>query len=158
MVFLEIEVAGLNSEFSALRHGVPRIEDEIDDDLLNLNRVNHDAAQRRIQRVVKLDVLVDQPGQKPFGFRYDGVEIHNLGMKNLPPAEGQQLASQGGGTVRCFSNLRHTPNRRISRLERFRQKLCVPIDHAEQVVEVVRQTSRESSDGLELLRLANHVL
>src|ERR1700757_2797046 len=121
MVFLERSVAGFNRQFSALGHRVPGIQDEIDDHLLDLNWVYGDAAERRGESSAKLDVLVDQPGQEPLGFPHDGVEVYNLRIKNLPPAEGEQLASKGSGTVRRFSNLRHAPHRGVFWLERFRQ-------------------------------------
>ena len=44
---IQFHITGFNGKFAPLRHGIPGIEGQIDDDLFDLSGISHDPAQLR---------------------------------------------------------------------------------------------------------------
>jgi len=57
-------IRGLNRDSSTPWHGVARVEDEVEQDLLGLGRIHLDQAQMRIELKAQLDGLPDQTNQQ----------------------------------------------------------------------------------------------
>ena len=78
-------------------------------------------------------------------------------MQDLLAAESQQLLGQSRGPLPGLVDLFQTVPERIARLQPAEQQPAVPVDHRQQVVEVVRHPSRQPSDALQFLSLAQLV-
>ena len=89
--WVELDVAELDGELAAVGHGVARVHREIDDDLLQLTRVDRDAPQAGRLVRGELDVLAEEPAQHGDDTLDDCGRVENLGLKNLIAAEREQL-------------------------------------------------------------------
>ena len=150
---VEDGVAGPDREGAALGHGVPGVHDEVHDDLLDLRRVRLDAPEVGARLHHEVDVLTDQAAEHRGHPGHDRIQIQHLRLEHLLAAEGQELAGQVGGALRCLLNELDVTARRARALRPPRQHLAPPDDDGQEVVEVVGDPARELSDGLHLLGL-----
>ena len=60
VVLVDPEVLGLDLQPAARRHGVARVDRQVDEHLLDLSGVGHDSRQARAERGDELDVLTDR--------------------------------------------------------------------------------------------------
>ena len=79
-------------------------------------------------------------------------------MQHLPPAEGQELASQGGRGPTRFFDLLNISVEKIVRFKNPQAEITVPDNGRQQVVEVVGNATRQLSDRFQLLRLPELLL
>ncbi len=150
---VEFDVGGLDGEIAAFRHRVPRVDRQVHDDLFELTRVGVDAVEGRIERRHQPDVLADQALQQGLGARDDLVEFEHLWLQDLLAAEGQQLLRQRRRAFTGPPHLLDVGARGVPGFEFLEHQVAVPQNGREQVVEVVRDTARQSSDGFHLARL-----
>src|SRR5438477_12476806 len=71
VVLVQHGIGSHNGEFSAIRHGIPGVDREVHNNLLDLARVGFDMPCSRIKFRVKLDVFTDQPAQHFFHLSND---------------------------------------------------------------------------------------
>ena len=102
----------------------------------------------------ELDVLPEQPSQKWLDRGDHRAQIDDLGRENLLSAEGEQLPSQLRGALGALLDQLDVPAVRIMGRQVEEEELAAAGDDRQQVVEVMRHTSREPPDGLHLLCLA----
>src|SRR5262249_10459283 len=63
-IFLvEVHCAGFDRDAAAVRHGVARVQDKVENDLLDLSRIGAHRVERRIEKQDQLDIFADQPAQ-----------------------------------------------------------------------------------------------
>ncbi len=155
---VELHVRGLDGEPAALRHRVARVDDQVDDHLLELAGVRLHAVQARRRHHRQLDVLADQPAQHRLHGGHHRVQVEHLGLQHLLAAEGQELPGERGGAVRGRAHERGVAVDRVLRPQPRQDHLGAPRDDGEQVVEVVRDAAREPADRLHLLGLAELLL
>ena len=103
--------------------------------------------------VRSVDVFPDQAGEHGLHLSHDHVQIHQLRVERLSPAEREQLPRQGGGPVRRLLDEVDVAPERVVRLESLSQELAAPADHRQEVVEVMRDASGKKTDGLHFSRL-----
>jgi hypothetical protein len=90
--------------------------------------------------------------------RRSSFDAHHTGLENLLPAERQQLTRQAR-SARCrVGNFLHVTSTRIALLEISEQQRAVAHDDSEQVVEIMRNATRQLSDCVHLLRLRQLLL
>src|SRR6267378_366977 len=82
----------LDKQTPALRHGVSGVDGQIHDHLFHLVGVRADRAEIFGAANDELDVLADQPGQQPAHLFYHLIQIHDVRLQNLLPAESEELA------------------------------------------------------------------
>ena len=99
IVFADELVGRLDGEPAAVGHRVPRVDHQVHDHLLELARVGVHRAELRLQRRHQRDVLADEPRQHPLEVGDTVVEVDRLGLADLPPAEGEDLAGERGGAL-----------------------------------------------------------
>ena len=155
---VELDVARLDRELAARGHGVARVDREVHDHLLQLTGVGPDGAQRRSQHGRQLHVLAQQPAQHFLELAHEGVQVYHARLQHLLAAEGEQLAGEPGGAIRRLVNLVRILAPRVLGSQILEQQVGVPRDRGEDVVEVVRDTPRQSPHGFHLLRLAQLLL
>ena len=84
----------------------------------------------------------------------DGVEVYDFRLDHLPAAEGQELARQTGGALAGPLDFLDVVSQRIVGRHAQQQQFRASHHHAEQVVEVVRDSAGQAPDGFHFLRLA----
>ncbi len=151
-------MARAQRELAAERHGVARIDREIDDHLLELADVGLDRPEVAHLRDGERHVLADQPAQQHREIRQRLAEIDHLRAQGLLAREREQLPHQAGRPVGVLLDLHDVLERRIGRLVGVQQEVGRHHDGAEQIVEVVRDIAGEPADGLHLLLLIDLVL
>ena len=101
---------------------------------------------------VQLDVVAEQALQEGADLGHDGVQVERARIQHLAAAEGEQLLRQLGGTVGGALDLAEVAAKLDVVGCPLEQERGVAGDAGEQVVEVVRDASREPAEALELLR------
>jgi hypothetical protein len=139
-------------------HGIPCVQHQVHDDLLDLSAVGLDAPQRRPEIEHDRHVVADQALEHHPHVGDDGVEVDQRRRDDLLAAEGQQLAGQARGARAGFLNLGNVRPAVIFALAVGEQQLAEPQNHGQEIVEIMGDTARELSDGVQLLGLAELLL
>ena len=155
---VEIKVLCCHGQDTALGHGIPRIDGEVHQRLLQLGWIDQDEVCFGIQIEFQPDVLPDQPTEEFLHAGKRVVQIENLGIEELFPAEGKQLAGYLGGAASGIQD-------HVGILDDLGvvgpfvdEEGGKPVDGGEQVVEVVRDAAGEKPEGLHFLGLAELIL
>src|SRR6476661_2604181 len=96
---------------ATIRHRIPRVDDEIHDNLLDLAGIDTHASQIRIDVNEELNVHSEQALQHLLHVEHQGSEFHNLRLNDLFSAESQELSRQGSSAIGGFQNLQHVLSR-----------------------------------------------
>src|SRR5439155_15948334 len=155
---VQLDVRRLDRQPSAARHRVASVDRQIEDDLLDLSGIRPDAPEALVAADRELDVLPEQPSQKWLDRADHRAQIDDLGLENLLAAEGEQLPRQLRGALGALLDQLDVPAVRIMGSQVEEEELAASGDDRQQVVEVMRHTSREPPDGFHLLRLAKLLL
>ena len=99
------------------------------------------------------DVLADDARQHLEQAGHRLVHVHDARLEDLVPAEGQQLRRQRHRALARLADLRELGEHRMPRGQLHGGEVAVAEDRGQQVVEVVRDPSRQAAHRLELLRL-----
>ena len=100
IVLVERGVARLDQQPAAVRHGVARVDAEIDQRRLELGAVDVDTPQAVGEDGCDLDLLAQRAPQQLAGAGHQLVDVGELRPQRLLAREGQQLARQLGGALR----------------------------------------------------------
>src|SRR5450755_828634 len=150
---IDLHIGRFNGDPAALRHGVTGIDAKIEDDLLHLGRVRRYSLQIRVEYSGYLDVLTNQTAQHLVDLREDMIQAEHSGLQNLLAAKGQKLAGERRSVLPRFENFPQAPSRHFSESRIFQEYLAVPVDDAEKIVEIVRNSSGELTNGFHFQRL-----
>ena len=93
---------GFDRELASFRHGIASIDDHVHDDLLDLPLIGFYVPQIRLAIHQQLDVFADQAGEHFTQVAENNVEIQDRRLKQLSPAESQQLARRRPARVPAF--------------------------------------------------------
>ena len=148
-----LEVAEPDGQGPAVGHRVVRVDRDVDDDLLELTRVDADEAAQRPKPELEPDIVAEQGAedrQQP-GDQVGRVD-QDLG-EDLPAAEREQLAGDLDRPVGGRQHLVHVAPDRVAVGQRGTGELGVAADGGQEVVEVVGHAAREQADRLEPLGL-----
>ena len=151
-------IAGAHLQPAAARHGVARIDREIDDHLLELRDVDLDRPQIAAVHHGERDLLADQPPQQHGEVGQHLAEIEHLRAQRLLAREGEQMPHQARGPVGVLLDLHDVGERRIGRLVGVEQEVGRHHDGGEHIVEIVGDAAGELADELHLLLLGDLVL
>jgi len=78
---IQIDICSLDSELPTLRHRIARIDDQIQDDLLDLNGVCLDTAQVGYEGRDEIDVFAGRAREHPLKVGHDGVSGTGFGVR-----------------------------------------------------------------------------
>ena len=92
--------------------------------------------------------------EQPLDAGDDLIDVEQAGRAHLLPAEDQQLTRERGAALDGVADVGHLFLERIVRRERLAERLGRAEDHAEEVVDVVRDAAGESSHRVHLLARA----
>ena len=155
---IQIDIRSLDCQATALRHRVARINGEIQDHLLDLAAVGLDQAHVGSGRGLQLNVLADQPSQNSLHVHKNALNADYFGRQHLFSTESKQLARERGGPLRGRLDLFRVTPQRIAGGQTIREQICVALDNHQEIVEIVSNSSRQSSDCFHFLRLAKLLL
>ena len=151
-------VARAQRDLAAVLHRVARVDDEIDDHLLELVEVGLDQPQVAPEHDVEFDRLADQPAQQHLQVGQHFAELQRLRPQRLAAREGEQLPHQAGGPVGVLLDLHDVLEGRIGRAVVGEQQVGIADDRGQDVVEVVGDAAGELADRLHLLALDETLL
>ncbi len=102
---VEVDVPRFDRQRAAARHCVARVQREVQHHLLDLTGIRADAIERLRQLPFEADVFADQPPEQRVHPRHDRIQIEDLGMQQLLPAEREQLPGQRRGALSGAADL-----------------------------------------------------
>ena len=137
----------------AVRHRVGGVDDEVVDGLLDLAGVAVDIFQTGTELPRQFDVRSDHRPHRLLEVRGERREVQVHGPHRLLSAEREQLAGQRRRALSHSLDLLHVTPVRRCRGHRAEEEVAVAEDPCQQIVEVVRDTTREAAGGFEALRL-----
>ena len=143
---------GGDGERAAVGHRVAGVHDEVEQHLLELARV-HDHGPDRGRTQVDLDVRADEATQDLAERDHGVVRVEHDRLHHAAPAQREQLVDEGARLLAGAAHGLEITAGRVLRREPVQHQLAVAEDHREQVVEVVRDATREPAERLEPLRL-----
>jgi len=87
ILFGQKHVPRLYGQGAAVRHGVPRVDHEVQDHLFNLAGIHADRIELRWPDHVEESVLAEKTAQHLLHVRHGVIQIEHLRLRDLPPAE-----------------------------------------------------------------------
>ncbi len=157
--FVEFGFARLDRDRSAVGHRVPRIDREVDEDLVELAGVDADVARWAVEPQDQANVLADEWSQHRLGVADRGLDVDDPWPYDLLATEGQELGRERRGTVRRIGDGRdsaeglHGVEGVVVGGQIVGEQLAVATDREQHVVEVMGDAARQAPDRLELLSL-----
>ena len=151
-------VGGRDRERAALRHGVPGVDGQVRDHLLELAGIRGHVAERGIEIEPEQDPLAHEPPQHAAHVAHDRVEVDLSRLHDLLAAEREELTDERRRPVGRAADLLDVVTARVDRGGVREQQLGAAEDGGEQVVEVVGDSARELADRLHLLGESELVL
>ena len=146
--------AGADDDAAAARHGITRVDAQVQQDLRNLVGIGAQEGERPVQGQRQLNVLADEPLHHLGRLLHHRVQVQDAGRENLFAAEGQQLLDERRRALRCAEHLLRVLPHRVAGWQVLFHHLGVAADDHQKVVEVVCDAAGQVADGLHLLRLA----
>ena len=104
VVLVELDVGGLDRQRAASRHGIPRVDREVHDDLFHLSAIGLYGRRVRPGADDDLDVLADQPLEHRPHVGHHHVQVEQRRLDDLLAAEGEQLAREPRGSLARLLN------------------------------------------------------
>ena len=153
VVLVEYDVPGFERQLAAIRHRVTGVESQIENRGRELAGV--DQRRRGIVRQHRFDfdLFAKRRAQQPRGVDDQGVDVSVARLQRLPARERQQMPGQispprrgGADHVGDLDEFRPI-------LDRVTENFDGAGDHGQNIVEIVRNATRELADRFHLLRL-----
>ena len=137
----------------ALRHGVARVDGEIEDGRFELRRI--DERHRLARHVSTLSSTISPMVRATSGAmpRDQFVDLHFARLQRLLAGEGQHLAGEVGALARRADRFVSALGACGRRVQLAFEQLEIADDDGEQIVEVVGEAAGELADGFHLLGL-----
>ena len=138
-------------------NGIARVENEIDEHLLDFTAIGGHAKRPIPERDREFHILGQQTQQHGLGVFHNSVQILDNLILGAITAEDEELSSQRCGTVTGVFNLQRMLAQPRVPAEPRKEEPAVGHNDCENVVVVVRQASGEFAENLEFLRAAELV-
>ena len=150
---VEAGVGGAEEEPAAVRHGITRVDRQVEQHLVHLAGIGHDQIERRIEVGLEQDILADEPLQHALRAGDQGVEFEWARLADLAAAEGEQLLGERGRALARVADFLNRLPLRIAFRQVLDEHVAVAVDDGQQVVEVVGHAAGQAADGFQLLRV-----
>ena len=154
----DLPLACLDGQAAAGRHGVPRVQHQIHQDLFQLGRIHLDFAQARPQPGPQPDVGSDQSLEQAFHAADHRVELQRAGLKRRRLSEGQQLPGELSAAIRRFPDLLYVLAAGMVLREIAQQEVAESANGGKQVVEIMRHAAGQPARRVHPLGLAQLLL
>ena len=146
VALVEFPVGRFYTQLPTRRHCVTRIDRQIHDHLFDLPVIGLDSPKVCSQRSAYRNVLANKPRKHFQHVSNQVVQIQNGRRKYLLAAESKQLPGKRRGALARFFNFLGVFAQRTLRIQFPLEQLAVPDDHAEQVIEIVSDSTRKPPD------------
>jgi hypothetical protein len=161
LVFIDHDRVDADVDRAAGRHGVARVDHEVEQDLFDLPGVGSDGPRMFSEIRPDLDVRADCAPEQLLDARQHGVEVYDLRLNDFCTGEREELPGEARGAVAGLNDLQQV----TVQCSPVPVCLCggfdvsdthggVPEDDAQQVVEVVCDPARQLAQALQPLGLA----
>ena len=158
LVLADRAIGRLDGQPAAVRHGVARVDGEVQEHLLDLTGIGRHGSEVRRGHRDELDRLAEEPIEHRVQAADDAVDVEHGGREHLLSAEGQELARERRRLVGGLADPLGIDAERVLGGQPPQDEVAVAADDHEQVVEVVSDAARELADGVHLLGLAELLL
>jgi hypothetical protein len=119
-----------------------------------LSLIGSHLAPGEIRRDRQANVGADKPLHDIFEIGHDHVQGNQLGLERLLPAERKKLTNQQSGAIAGFPRLFDLLLKRMIGTQFGRQDVVVSHDDRQQIIEVMGDPPRKTSDRLHFLSLS----
>jgi hypothetical protein len=102
--------------------------------------------------------LAQSPGQDGLEVSDGGIEVEDLRLKNLAPAEGEELLGDPRGPLRCAPDLVHVLADGFYQIGALEHVVGAAQDYRHHVIRFVRNAPRKLADRVHALRLPKPLL
>src|SRR6267143_533493 len=154
---VQLHHLGLDQQSPAAGHGVPRVQAQIHEHLLELNRIRFDRIDRSSDDF-ELDVPRDHFVEEADQAAGNGIGVHRPRLQHLAAREGQELAGKRAGSFGLFADSCKSVCNLGCRAILLATELRPSENGAYHIIKIVRDTSGKLSDGIKFLRLAQLAL
>ena len=154
---VQFDGSSFENEFSASRHGIARVHSQVENDLVQLARVNLDDRGRTTRYHRDLDIISHERADKFHNVFESSIQVDQLGLQARFPSEGQQLACEGSAALDGFANIAYVLTRVASGIDAVAKQFGAGGDDAEDVIEIVCNPACQPADSFHLLSLAQMV-
>ena len=148
-----LDVLRFDDEPATTGHRVPRVDDEVERDLLDLPAIGDDGPDLGRYAELEGDALGQRAPEHRPQLPEELVEPKLRRLNRAAPGEGEQLTGERRSALRGPLDLREVIGARIAGRQPFGQKIGVVGDDREDVVEVVGHPAGEPAETLEPLGL-----
>ncbi|MFZ0946976.1 MAG: hypothetical protein WBV26_21160 [Candidatus Sulfotelmatobacter sp.] len=142
---MKLAVTGLNYNVPAVCQGIAGIENQVQDDLLSLRRIDLDQAQIGLESQFKLDVLADKAGQQILHILRNLIEAQRTDLGSLRAGENEQLAHQPRGLQDRRANFDGITPPAVVCIQTGEQEIAVQHDAGQQVVKIMHYASCQAA-------------
>src|SRR5260221_104387 len=157
IVFVQRDVPCLDRQPATARHGIGGVDHQVDQNLLELRRIDQNESDRGREVQADVDPFDDQSPQHQLHAAYERIDVHHLRLHDLLSAERQKLPGESGRALARPSDLDQIHSRGII-LGHFSQPDFTETEHRrEHIVEVMRNPAGKQAEGLHFLRLTKLV-
>ena len=101
----------------------------------------------------ELNVFANDAPQQLAHLEDHFIDVQDLGLEHLHPAESKELAREGSSPVRSFPNLLRVIVKRAVWLHAVKKQFAVAPDYSQQVVKIVRNPPCQAAQRLHFLSL-----
>jgi len=155
---LDGAILSRNDDMAACPGGIAGIDTEVEDDLLDLSRIDEDVFRVGIEIEFEGALYSADAGENFGVFRHESIGLDEAGIQFLAPTEGEQLAHEDSGALRRLMDREDFVAAFALRADGFVENFTVAVDDGKEVVEVVRQAAGEAPNGIKALRMNEGVL
>src|SRR5690348_15246702 len=145
---VEIHVGRFDTQLASTGHRVAGVDGEIHNHLLDLALVSFDPRYVGRKRGAHGNVLAQYAREHLDHVADQIVQVQDRRGQNLLPTKGQKLARERSRPLPCFFNFFNMLDQGVLPAELSLEKLSVADNDAQEIVEVVSNSSRQPADGL----------
>src|SRR5580704_17236106 len=146
VLLVNLNVFGLDDELPAVRHGIPRIQTEVHEHLLDLRGIHQRHAEIRGGHDADINLLSDHPSKQAHALDDKSVQISLTRLDHLSPCESEKLGGQQGSPKRLVLDLLTMVVQTTSRRRLFTAHFRPSQHYADHIVEIMRYATGELSN------------
>ena len=145
---IDVEVVGAKGKLAALEHGIPSVDGEVDDHLLELTAVEFDGPQFWIGGEVDADDFAEEALENDAEILKDRIGLDGAFLARVGTSEAQELASELAAAFGGDAQTLDAPGEAFRVVEGVLHDVAMTVDDGEEVVEVVGDAAGQASHGL----------
>ncbi len=153
VLFVKGRCIGLYGDLAHIVDGVPGVDAEIGQNLVDLSGIDSDRPDRVARQPFQGDILSDEALEQTYHAGDGSIEVENFGRYGLFAGKHKKLAGQVGGSFAGFSDLLQIRVKGPGWVHLFQSHVGMSDDHAEHVVEIMGHAAGQPAHGFHFLGL-----